>query len=246
MTTQDTAAISKSALLRKVPLFAGLDDEAIRELAMRSTIRSYRPNSVVVNEGDEGDALYVVVSGSVRVERSAMTYDPTVGEEVMKSVPLAWRRDGEHFGEMALIDGEPRMADVVTVEPTVLLKLGRDDFLRCLASSPKISLSVMGSLAKRLRQAADHLRSVQSLDVLGRVSELLLQLSDQYGTDRPGGARRIETKLTHQQMAEQLATSRESVSRAMSSLQQSGAIGKEGGRILVLKPQRLKQNCLPG
>lgn len=235
---------SRVALLRQVPLFAGLPENSLDDLAARTILRPYRPHTVIFNEGDEGDALYVVVSGSVRIERSQLVYDPTINEKVLKSTPLAWRRPADHFGEMALFGNEPRMADAITVDQTMLLRLNRVDFEHCLDTHPVMARAIITALSERLRQAADHLRSVQSLDVLGRLSELLLLLSEQYGQDIPSGGRRLKLKLTHEEIAEQLGIARESVSRAWSSLKQSGAVGKDGAHITILNTRRLRQNSM--
>ena len=141
---------------------------------------------------------------------------------------------------MALIDGHPRMADAVTVEPCDLLMLDREEFIRCVEENPRIALGVMASLAERLREAAVQQESQQRLDVLGRVSELLLELARTYGADDPAGGTRIGTRITQQEIAEQIGATRESVNRALSNLKKVGALRSQGRQWIVLSAKKLR------
>src|SRR5207248_850152 len=148
---------------------------------------------------------------------------------------------GEVVGELSLIDGKPRMADVVTDEPTELLVLDRADFVRCIEESPRMAMGILACLADRLRQAADQLESQQSQDVLGRVSAAILALMETHGKQEAAGAWRLEARVSQKQLAEELATTRESVNRAFSRLKQVKAIAVDGRDLIVLNPRKLRQ-----
>lgn len=225
---------SRTALLRQVSFFQSLEEKLLQELAERTRRRKFAANTILFLEGQTGSTLYLVLSGRVKIETTAAS-----GE----TVHIAHRGPGEHFGELALIDGKPRMADAITETSCELLMLEQADFIRCIEASPRIALSVMASLADRLRQDASHLTSRQQLDVLGRVSEALLDLAAAHGVEEPSGGRRITAPVTRKQLAEQIGATRESVSRALSSLKASGAIATSGRQLIVLDEKPLRQHC---
>lgn len=225
---------SRAALLRQVPLFRTLEERLLLELAERTRRRKFAANTPVFLEGQTGSTLYMVLSGRVKIETSAAS-----GE----TVHIAHRGPGEHFGELSLIDGKPRMADAITESQCELLMLEQADFIRCIEASPRIALGVMAALADRLRQDAAHLASRQQLDVLGRVSEALLELVAAHGVEEPSGGKRIAVAVTRQQLAQQIGTTRESVSRALSSLKASEAIDLIGRQLVVLDESRLRRHC---
>jgi CRP-like cAMP-binding protein len=213
-----------------------MDPSSLQALAIHTRRRRFPAHEALFHEGDPGYTLYVIVSGHVHIQTTTAS-----GE----TVHLARRGPGEHFGELSLIDGKPRMADAVTDDPCELLMLDHAHFVRCVEQSPRLALSVMACLADRLRQAATHLETHQELDVLGRVAQTLLELAAAHGTEESAGGLRIGVKITQQQMAEQLGTTRESVNRALSSLKSVQAIRLDGRQIVVLNRKRLHQYADP-
>ena len=223
-----------TSVLRKVPLFAGLDEPSLLTLAQHSRRRRFPPGETLFHEGDPGYTLYVIISGRVKVQ--------TVGS-AGEIIQIAQRGVGEHFGELSLFDGKPRMADVVTIEPCDLLMLDHSDFVRCVEQSSKFAIGIMSNLADRIRQAADHLESHRELDVTGRIAEALLDLVAVYGEDDPAGGKRITHKITQQQLAEQIGATRESVSRALTGLRDVQALRLDGRTLVVLNEKRLRRAC---
>jgi CRP/FNR family transcriptional regulator, cyclic AMP receptor protein len=223
-----------TALLKCDSLFADLEDRDLQEVAQRIRRRKFPAQEAIFHEEDEGATLYILVSGHVHIQQTLAS-----GE----TIHIATRGPGEHFGELSLLDGKPRMADAVTAEPCDLLLLSRTEFIRCVETSPKIALAVMASLADRLREAAQHLAARQDLDVFGRVSRILLNLMETHGVPEPGGGTRLNIKLTQQQLAEQAGTTRETVNRALSSLKDVKAIRSDGRAIIVLRPDRLRRHA---
>ncbi len=202
--------MSVAITLDAIPLFAHLDEEGLARIAEVARERPYPKNSVILFEDDPGDALYVVVSGRVKVV--------LIGEDG-REVILSTMGKGDFFGEMSLIDDEPRSAHVIAMEDSRLLVLRRDDFHHCLDTTPRIALGLLRALSKRLRQADSKIGGLVLLDVPGRIARLLLQLADE------GDGSVITAKLTHHTIAQMIGSSRETVSRTMRTLIDQDLIG---------------------
>jgi CRP-like cAMP-binding protein len=201
--------MSAVVVLQKVPLFSQLAQPELQRVVDVARERAYPKNSVILFEDDPGDALYVVAQGQVKVVLIGED-----GREVILSVLGA----GEFFGEMALIDDEPRSAHVIAMEDSALLVLRREDFQGILRQSPGIALALLRELSRRLRRVDEKVGSLVLLDVNGRVAQLLLDLADEEKGDR------ITRRLTHHTIAQMIGSSRETVSRTMRELVDKGLI----------------------
>ncbi|MGH7644224.1 MAG: Crp/Fnr family transcriptional regulator [Gemmatimonadales bacterium] len=210
--------MSATAVLRKVPLFAMLGDTELQRVLDVARERSYPRNSVILFEDDPGDALYVVAEGQVKVVLIGED-----GREVILSVLGA----NEFFGEMALIDDEPRSAHVIAMEDSTLVVLRREDFHGILTQNPSIALSLLRELTRRLRRVDEKVGSLVLLDVNGRVARLLLELADEAGGER------ITRRLTHHTIAQMIGSSRETVSRTMRELVDQGLIEVSRRDVLI-------------
>ena len=206
-------------LLRSIPLFAGLPENQVYQIARMAGVRKVPRNTTLVRVGDKTDALYVLVSGSAKVLNRDVE-----GREVILTLLGA----GECFGEMSLIDGSPRSADVVSCEPCELLVIAKSDFAHALSENVDLCLNIMKSLADRLREANRKIESLALLDVYGRVAKLLLDFSE-----LEDGRRVIRRKVSKQDMAKMVGASREMVSRVMRDLELRGYIHIDGGRIIL-------------
>jgi CRP-like cAMP-binding protein len=193
-------------VLRTVPLFRQVPEADLR--AMSDLIRERRQpkGSLILTQGDEGETLFLIRSGQVKV-----TVVAEDGREVILSVLGA----GSFFGEMALIDDEPRSAHVFAMEDSVLLALRREDFRAQLARSPELGVALLRELSRRLRRADDTIASLMLLDVNGRVAHLLLELAREEGGDT---GTTIARRLTHASIGQMVGASRETVSRTMRNL----------------------------
>lgn len=189
--------------LAAAPLFAGLPTEERLALGRLLRERAFTRGNIIVFANDPGDALFVVASGQVKVVLIAED-----GREVILSV----LGPGMVFGEMALLDGQPRSAHVIALEDARLLVLHRRDFEQRLRESPDLAVALLREVSQRLRRADDQIRNLITLDVNGRVADLLLRMADE-----EDGAR-ITRRLTHQTIAQMVGTSRETVSRTMRQL----------------------------
>ncbi len=201
--------MSATDVLKKVPLFSDLSEAELARFAEVTREREYPKNSVILFEDDPGDALYIVSAGQVKVV--------LIGEDG-REVILSVLGDGDFFGEMALIDDEPRSAHVIAMKDSQLLVLRRDDFQAQLVAQPKIGLKLLRVLVQRLRRADEKIGGLVLLDVNGRVARLLLDMADE------GGGPKITRRLTHHTIAQMIGSSRETVSRAMRELVDRGLI----------------------
>jgi len=215
-----------ASFLRTVPLFAKLDDAELQQFAELMRERSYPKGSVIVFEDDPGDSLYIVRQGRVKVV--------LVGEDG-REVILGVLGVGEHFGELSLIDEQPRSAHVIAMEDTSLLVLRSDDFRRRVEASPVVAWALLQELSRRLRRADTKIHGLALLDVPGRIAHLLLDFAHEGGSDT------IEKPLTHQTIAHMIGASRETVSRTMKEFQDNGWIAVERRRISVANREALKR-----
>src|SRR2546428_8943796 len=210
--------VSAAEVLQKVPLFSQLSAVDLQRVVEVARDRAYPKNSVILFEDDPGDALYVVAKGQVKVV--------LIGEDE-REVILSVLGEGEFFGEMALIDDEPRSAHVIAMEDSTLLVLRREDFQGILKQTPAIALALLRELSRRLRRVDEKVGSLVLLDVNGRVAQLLLDLADEAGSDK------ITRRLTHHTIAQMIGSSRETVSRTMRELVDKGYIEISRREILI-------------
>ena len=218
--------VSATDVLQRVPLFSQLAAPDLQRVVEVARDRSYPKNSVILFEDDPGDALYVVAKGQVKVV--------LIGEDG-REVILSVLGEGEFFGEMALIDDEPRSAHVIAMEDSMLLVLRREDFQGILEHSAGIALALLRELSRRLRRVDEKVGSLVLLDVHGRVAQLLLDLADE--TD----GQRITRRLTHHTIAQMIGSSRETVSRTMRELVDKGMIDVSRKDILIRDRPALEQ-----
>ena len=208
-----------TAVLKAVPLFASFPEDQLRVLSTTVARKSVPRSTTIMAGGDATDSLYIVLSGRLKVMMSDME-----GKEVILSI-LA---PGEFFGEMGLIDEEPRSASVVTMEACELLSISKRDFNKCLGENFEMAMTVMRGLVRRLREADRKIGSLALLDVYGRVARLLLDMAENVN-----GERIVTKRLPKQDIAKMIGASREMVSRVMKDLQMGGYIELRGSTIVL-------------
>ena len=208
-------------MLKEMGMFSCLDDEAIRYFEKVAVRKRFSKNTVLLSKGDESDSLYIIVSGKVKV---------TVHDEQGKEVVLAVFGRGEYFGEMAAIDGRPRSATIVSKEATEVLVIRRDDFGKMLSSNPDMMFDLLKVLLERFRQADEKIESLAFMTVYNRVATLLMQLA------KPKGQKWVvQQTLKHQEIAEMVGASRETVTRVLNELLDAGYISIETKYITINK-----------
>lgn len=212
-------------LLKRVSIFSDLDGEALGGLERLSFEKSYPRDSLIVGQQDPGDALYVVCSGKVKV----VLYGDS-GREVI----LSFFSPGDFFGEMALLDNQPRSANVIAVVPSTLLVLERRAFAEHLERHPRTALKVLAEMSRRLRRADSAIGDLALLDVFGRVARYLRELAEAEG-EKGDGCVVIRNRPPQQEIASMIGASRETVSRALSEFQRRGFLEMSGRKIVLFE-----------
>ena len=217
-------------LLKKVPFFNALKDKELEKLAKLSSLHKYGKDNVIFLEEDTGNSLFIINKGRVKISRIS-----NEGKEVI----LAILKEGDFFGEMSMISGEKRSANVIPIENSELLILRADDFFNILNSHPEIAILLLKELAKRLRMADTQIKSLSLLDAVSRVASALIQLVETNGVLKEGKMI-IEKLPSRQDLANIAGTSRETVSRAINLFIKEGFISKDGDNVIIEKPGKFR------
>jgi CRP/FNR family transcriptional regulator, cyclic AMP receptor protein len=199
---------------------APLTPETLRAIAATGVVRSYPKNAILINEGDVGDSLYIVLSGRVKVYASNRA-----GREIV----IAFHGPGEYVGEMSL-DGSPRSASVLTLEPTTCAIVTRASFREFILAYPEFALHLIERLIQRVRLTTENVKSLALSDVYGRLVKLLLALA----VERDGSLV-VPEKLTQQDIAERVGASRDMISRLLKDLVAGGYLDVHDRTISILK-----------
>jgi CRP-like cAMP-binding protein len=222
--------LSASEILAKVPLFAGLPDPERERLGSLLRARAYARGEVIFLEGDEGSSLCLIAEGRIRIQLTGSD-----GREVVINV----YGPGEIFGEMALLDGEPRSADAIAQDAARVFWLQQDDFEAFLDNHPRAAMTMLASLSRRLRHTTRVVQDATFRDVPSRLARVLLDLAATSGQAGPNGIR-IETRVTQTELAAMIGASRETVNRALRGFEQHELTRWEGNRLLIAKPDLLR------
>lgn len=207
-------------ILQQVELFQGLSVDEMEALASSSSSRSFPKNTVVIHENDPADSLFIIESGKVKVYCS----DKNGKEFIMNT-----QREGDYFGELALLDDSSRSASVRTVEKSSFCIVFKDDFNRVLDEHPNIARKLIRNLAQRVRKLTADVKSLALQDVYGRVANVLTDLAEERGD----GTLFIPEKLTQQDIADRVGASREMVARILKDLTIGDYIRFEGRHIII-------------
>ena len=216
--------------LSEVPLFQGLSEEQLQPIYDAMVLRHYRSGETIVHQDDsQSQTFYLIVSGTVNV---------VVLSPEGKQAILATLSSGEFFGEMSILDGEPRSATVVAEHDCEVYLLHRREFVRILESFPQIAIQMLVTLSGRLRRTNRHINTLSIFSVYGRIADVILQIGEEHGS-RVGDCLVINDPPTHQTIAEMAGTSRETVSRVLAQLKQKGCITADRKRLVVLNEKKL-------
>lgn len=211
--------MESGGMLSNVSLFSDLPEADRNAIAELATMRSFPRNTIIISEGDDSDSMYVVLSGKVKVYLS-----DDEGKEIIINI----LKEGDYFGELALLDESPRSASVMTLEDSKLAVLSKTAFEECLKTNPEIALEVIKGLSARLRNLTDNVKSLALMDVYGRVARTLLEMSE-----NQGGVQVINQRLTQRDIASMVGASREMVSRILKDLSIGGYITIENKTITI-------------
>ncbi len=222
---------SLTDFLMYVPIFSELPMETIESIAKVGSRRTYKKDNLILMEEDSGGALFVIIYGKVKVSRSSSD-----GKEVILSI----LGESDFFGEMALLDGQSRSANVVALEDSELFIIRRDDFINLLKVHPEVAISLLQELTQRLRAADLKIKSLTLKDAEGKVATVILQIADDIGKIKQGIVE-IEKLPLQQDLASMAGTSRETISRTLHSFAKKGLVEIEGSKLRILNYEKFKE-----
>ncbi len=209
--------------LRACPLFAPCSDPVLSEVGRSLRHRHFRRNEVVFHQGDPGDALHIITAGSVKI-----VLPSAEGEEAI----IATLRPGDFFGELALLDGEPRSATATAVEPTETMTLPRDVFHELLDKHPSLRDALFTAVTGELRRLTTHVEELHFLDLAGRLAARLAQLARQ-SSPAGDGPINLDWPYTQTDLAGMIGGTRQSVNRLLAELIDDGLVAIEHERLIV-------------
>ena len=216
--------------MRLAPLFAALDAEASESLRASMQQVQLSRAEVLFAEGDQGDRLYVILEGKIKLGRTKSD-----GRENL----LAILGPGEMFGELSLFDPGPRTATATSVGDSVLIGLGHESMQPWLLQHPEVAFKLLNALARRLRRTNDSLADLVFSDVPGRVAKALLDLANRFGRPTEGGVL-VAHELTQEELAQLVGASRETVNKALADFAGRGWLRLEARAVVLLDSERLR------
>jgi CRP/FNR family cyclic AMP-dependent transcriptional regulator len=206
-------------MLEDVAIFSGLSPAELELLEHHMVTRSFRKNTIIINEGDEANSFFIIIKGAVKIFLS---------NEEGKEIIINAQGPGDHFGELALLDGAPRSASVITTEKSSIGVISKEDFHRILAKNTDLALNLIRELTKRVRFLSDNVRTLALMDVYGRVAKLLLGM-----VEEEDGRMVINNRPTQQDIANHIGASREMVARILKDLSIGNYITIDGKRLII-------------
>ena len=217
--------------LKYVPIFSELSDSTLEQISKLGVKKKFPKDSIILFEHETGSALFVIVSGKVKVSRVS---------EDGKEVILTILGDSDFFGEMAILDGLTRSANVTSMEDSELFIIQRKDFLELLQIHPEVSIALLQELTQRLRAADMKIKSLSLKDAEGKVATVILQLADDLGKIKQGTVE-IEKLPFQQDLANMAGTSRETISRTPHSFAKKGLVELDGSKLRILNYEKFKE-----
>lgn len=217
------------------PLFAGCEIGVLRAIAGRLRVRHFKRNEVIFHQGEAGDALHIIASGAVKI-----VLPSAEGGEAI----IATLRPPDFFGELALLDGQPRSASAAAVEPTDTLVLARGVFLELVDTHVGLRDALLASLAGELRRLTDHVEELHFLGLAGRLARRLAQLADDAAPSASGEVT-LDWPYTQSDLAAMIGGTRQSVNRLLGGLIAEGMVRIERDAIVVVDPAALARAAEP-
>lgn len=224
--------VDNGEFLKSVPIFSELDADRLKQISQLGSRKFYKKDSWVLHENETGSALFVIISGKVKVSRESDD-----GKEVILTI----LNESDFFGEMAILDGLSRSAGVIAIEETELFIIQRTDFLNLLQEHPEISVALLQELTRRLRASDLRIKSLSLRDAEGKVASVILQLADDIGKIKQGKVE-IERLPFQHDLANMAGTSRETISRTLHSFAKRGLIELEGTRLIINNYEKFKEH----
>lgn len=219
---------SKISSLKRIPIFASLDEEHLEKLSAIAVEKTYRKNQIIFDQGDPGNSLIILNNGLVKIS----LVDSNDHEFIIKTLG-----ENDFFGEMSLLDGGQRSATAVTVEDTRTLLIYREDFIRLVKENPTVALDLLKMLTHRLRTTTNNITNLAFFDAYGKVAKCLLDLAERSGEKGDEGTI-LNLKLSRQELANMAGLTRETFTRILREFQIRGCLDIKG-KILIIRDRNL-------
>ena len=216
--------------LKGVPLFSELEDMDLERISQVSVRQKYHKDNIILIEEEVGTTMFIIIYGKVKISRISDD-----GREVILSI----LSEGDFFGEMSLLDGQTRSANVTALDNSELLMLRREEFLQMLYDYPQIAINLLKELAQRIRRSDEQIKSLSLQDATGRVASTIIRIAEDSGMFKKGVVEVPDLPL-QQDLANMAGTSRETISRVIKSLCNQGYLKKESNKILILDYDKFK------
>lgn len=220
--------------LKKVPVFADLADDQLALIEQRVVERFCRRGTVIFLEGEPGEGFHYVKSGKVKIVKTA---DDGREHIIKLLIP------GDIFAEVLLFNNRPYPATAIAAEDSEVGTIKNSDLERLVLNNNALALQLIKALSQRLLYAQQKIKNLALSDVLARTAETLLRLGDEHGQDGPDGRISINMALSRQDLASLVGTTRETVTRTLSSLKKEKIIDFDGQKMILLSPEKLRRYC---
>ena len=225
-------AVDKLWFLKRIHVFRCLDEDALARVREMATRRRYERGGIIFGPDDQGDAIYLLEQGRVKLSR----FDAR-GREII----MAILEEGEFFGEEALLDNERCNGYAEALESAFVCRITTVEFETLMEENSELALAVARQMSERLLGARDRIESLAFRDVPARLAGVLVELAAQHGESRPDGAVRIDLRITHQELANLIASTRETTTAQLSRLKREGLVKSDGRELLVTNLAALRE-----
>lgn len=219
-------------VLKTVPIFAELETKDIQKVVQIAETKRYKKDSIILMEEDAGRTFFIILNGKVKISRISDD-----GREVILSI----LREGDFFGEISILDGMARSANVTAFENSELILIRKDAFFDILYQYPQVSIALLKELASRIRKSDSQIKSLSLKDATGKVANAILMLASNVGQVR-GSLVEILGLPLQQDMANMAGTSRETISRVLKSLIEEGYLVKTGNKLVITNFEKFKKD----
>jgi len=225
-------SLEKVEFLKSVPIFSELNYDTLQQLSRSGSIQNFSEDSIILSEKEAGSALFIIISGKVKISRISRDDD--------KEVILSILNPSDFFGEMSLLDGLERSATATAMEDSKIFIIQRNDFLNLLIEHPEVSIVLLQELTQRLRAAGMKIKALSLKDAEGKVATVLIQLADDVGKIKQGVVE-IEKLPFQHELANMAGTSRETISRTLHSFAKKGLVELEGSKLRIVNYEKFKE-----
>ncbi len=224
----------RTGFLKRVPIFSELTSKDLERISAVAHLRHYHKEQVILIEEEAGQTLFIVMSGQVKISRISED-----GREVI----LAVMGEGDFFGELSLLDGHSRSANVTVIKDSEMLLIHREDFLNLVNDFPSIAINLLRELASRIRKSDAQIKSLSLKNATGKVTSTLLRLAEDIGV-REGMGLTIPNLPTQQDLANMAGTSRETINRVIQRLMNDGYIARQGNELTIVDLEKFKRDFI--